>query len=228
VARYGFRPTKTRKNLLAQLYQVEEALRAQQDESEVGDVSIASTSSSFLHYSSMDLTSDADSVGDFSMDVIQQARDTSNPRGIDDAREKQQGSTRRIGVVDCDDDDDDDDGKIGHSDLDDDEEEDDDFSLSEVDRVVAEAEANAAKASLSSPSDIAPSLSNQLYQAITSDKSLYNRILLFEPVSFDEVSSTAKRAGVIGLRSKEVLRNWLDMQGICFYSAELTGQRQRY
>ena len=72
------------------------------------------------------------------------------------------------------------------------------------------------------------SLSSQLHAAITADKALYHRILLFEPVSFDEISSTAKRAGVTGLKSKETLRSWLDKQGICFYSAELTGQRQRY
>lgn len=74
------------------------------------------------------------------------------------------------------------------------------------------------------PADVA----KQLYEAVKADKDLYSRILLYEPVSFDEVNSTAKRAGVTGLRSKETLRNWLDVQCICFYSAELTGQRQRY
>lgn len=75
---------------------------------------------------------------------------------------------------------------------------------------------------------VPPAVAQQLHAAIVADEDLYARILLFEPVSFDEVSSTAKRAGVTGLRSKETLRNWLDVQCICFYSAELTGQRQRY
>lgn len=79
-----------------------------------------------------------------------------------------------------------------------------------------------------SPINVPQTLSQQLHKAITSDADLYKRILLFEPISFDEISSTAKRAGVKGLRSKEALRTWLDRQGICHYSGELTGQRVRY
>lgn len=79
-----------------------------------------------------------------------------------------------------------------------------------------------------SPINVPQTLSQQLHRAITSDADLYKRILLFEPISFDEISSTAKRAGVKGLRSKEALRTWLDRQGICHYSGELTGQRVRY
>ncbi|UZJ51227.1 hypothetical protein CBS101457_000547 [Exobasidium rhododendri] len=231
VARYGFRPTQTRKNLLAQLCQVEEALRIQEQQqqqqqqlegAEIGDVSIASTSSSFLHYSSMDLTSDADSTCEFPVNVIRQTKDTLIQRDDPEGEDQQQSQTRTPNEEER---------REERDDGDDDDEFDDDdegFSQNEVDRVIAEAERDAAKTTSSSPNDIAPSLSNQLYKAITSDVPLYHRILLFEPVSFDEVSSTAKRAGVVGLRSKEVLRNWLDMQGICFYSAELTGQRQRY
>lgn len=79
-----------------------------------------------------------------------------------------------------------------------------------------------------SPITVPQTLSQQLHRAITSDADLYHRILLFEPISFDEISSTAKRAGVKGLRSKEALRTWLDRQGICHYSGELTGQRARW
>ncbi|PWN37335.1 uncharacterized protein FA14DRAFT_159433 [Meira miltonrushii] len=71
-------------------------------------------------------------------------------------------------------------------------------------------------------------ISQQLHDALMSDENLYRRILLFEPVPFEEVSALAKKAGVQGLRSKEILRNWLDVQCICFYSGELTGQRHRY
>lgn len=71
-------------------------------------------------------------------------------------------------------------------------------------------------------------ISQQLHDAIMSDEDLYRRILLFEPIPLEEVSALAKKAGVQGLRSKEILRNWLDVQCICFYSGELTGQRYRY
>lgn len=178
----------------------------------------------------MDLTSDGESVGDFSMNVIRQARDGSKDstrREQQPQQQRQDQITRarvRDSIADRDGDDDDDDDHH-HDSVDYDEDEDDlNVSPSQIDSIDAVAE----EANSSSPNDIEVSLSNQLYKAITMDKALYHRILLFEPVSFDEVSSTAKRAGVTGLRSKEVLRNWLDMQGICFYSAELTGQRQRY
>lgn len=209
VRRYGFRPSKTRKLLIEQLSQVEEALNKQEQQQkqsqEVGDLSIASSSSSFLCHS-MDLTaSDDEPMSDFTFNVVRQARESKEG-------EEQQNSRRSS--LDVGDGDEDDDEVV-------------DLSQGESDENVAASQSNAATTT-SSPNDIAPSLSNQLYKAITSNKALYHRILLFEPVSFDEVSSTAKRAGVVGLKSKETLRNWLDMQGICFYSAELTGQRQRY
>lgn len=71
-------------------------------------------------------------------------------------------------------------------------------------------------------------VAQQLHDAVLADEDLYRRILLFEPIAFDEFSSLAKRENVQGLRNKETLRNWLDVQCICFYSAELTGQRTRY
>ncbi|MCO5596198.1 hypothetical protein L7F22_050258 [Adiantum nelumboides] len=90
--------------------------------------------------------------------------------------------------------------------------------------VIRTSTANQATALGSVPAEVA----QQLHDAIMSDEDLYRRILLFEPISFDEVNSLAKKAGIQGLRSKETLRNWLDVQCICFYSTELTGQRQRY
>lgn len=78
-----------------------------------------------------------------------------------------------------------------------------------------------------SPANVPASLSSSLVRAVQGDKQLYRRILLLEPVSFDEVHSTATRAGV-KVKSKDVLRDWLDKQGICFYVGELTGQRSRY
>ncbi|PWN44617.1 hypothetical protein IE81DRAFT_12590 [Ceraceosorus guamensis] len=77
------------------------------------------------------------------------------------------------------------------------------------------------------PVDVSASLSAQLVQAVRADAQLYRRILLLEPISFDEVASVALKAH-IRLKNKDVLRDWLDMQGICFYTGELTGTRSRY
>ncbi|CEH14341.1 Structure-specific endonuclease subunit Slx4 [Ceraceosorus bombacis] len=79
----------------------------------------------------------------------------------------------------------------------------------------------------SAPVDVSASLSAQLVQAVRADAQLYRRILLLEPISFDEVASVALKAH-IRLKNKDVLRDWLDMQGICFYTGELTGTRSRY
>lgn len=70
-------------------------------------------------------------------------------------------------------------------------------------------------------------VAKKIHDAILANEDLYDRILLFEPISFDEALSTVKQAGVT-IRSKEVLRNWLDVQCICFYTAELSGPRYRY
>lgn len=168
----------------------------------------------------MSLSSDEEGapMGDFTMDIIRQAAASNEERESSSAfhDERDEG----------DDDDDDDD----HADPD---STSSTSSRGHRDRCFPSASLEGAtspppETASASPLDIAPTLSSQLHQAITSDKVLYHRILLFEPISFDEISSTAKRAGVTGLKSKEMLRNWLDMQGICFYSADLTGQRQRY
>lgn len=168
----------------------------------MGDVSMIS--SSFLGCSSVELISDDEyPMGDLTRSIISQAN--KSPRQA--AREYQ--------------------SSIVSEECPEEKENENDDKDNEPGRVEEEISPLQTQATLS-PTDIAPSLSKQLYKAITSDKALYHRILLFEPVSFDEVSSTAKRAGVTGLKSKEVLRNWLDMQGICFYSAELTGPRHRH
>jgi hypothetical protein len=88
--------------------------------------------------------------------------------------------------------------------------------------------AGAAKANETPLGSVPAAVAKQLLEAVRSDADVYRRILHFEPISFDEISSLAKRANVQGLRNKEMLRNWLDVQCICFYTAELTGQRQRY
>jgi hypothetical protein len=198
--KYGFRPSLDRKILLKQLKEVQEALERQKEDEEDSVIGDTSmhSSSSFMCPSSLDHLEGEVSMSEFTMEVIKQAKE--HPA---DVQSIESDSDRG-----CDDDDSSEDS-------------DEDKSLMSL------AQARA-QSSTTSPTEIAPSLSTQLYKAITSDKALYHRILLFEPVSFDEVSSTAKRAGVTGLKNKEILRNWLDMQGICFYSAELSGPRHRH
>lgn len=62
--------------------------------------------------------------------------------------------------------------------------------------------------------------------AIFSDKQLYKRILLLEPISLDEMLGVAHRSNVLtsmsATRNRAKLRTWLDCQGICFYEAELS------
>ena len=78
--------------------------------------------------------------------------------------------------------------------------------------------------------DPSPALAQTMTTAIRSDPSVWERILRYEPISFDEVISIATQSGLAmdtGKR-KEELRTWLDRQCICFYSAELTGSRSRH
>lgn len=78
--------------------------------------------------------------------------------------------------------------------------------------------------------DPSPALAETMTRAIRSDADVWGRILRYEPISFDEITSIATAAGLsmaTGKR-KEELRTWLDRQCICFYSAELTGARSRH
>lgn len=195
---------------MEQLHQVQEAL--EKETQDVGNVSMMSSSSSFLRCSSVELISDnEDTMSDLTRNIIAQAAESASP---------DRNTRRHQSEILSDESPEEEEG--GEGDYDDNDVEQNEFGQVEEEMSLSQTKAT------SSPTDIAPSLSKQLYEAITSDKALYHRILLFEPISFDEVSSTAKRAGVTGLKSKEVLRNWLDMQGICFYSAELTGPRHRH
>lgn len=67
-------------------------------------------------------------------------------------------------------------------------------------------------------------LDGPLCAAIKADEKLYERILLLEPVSLDEMMGVAHRCGVlsgISTRDRAQLRTWLDSQCICFYEADL-------
>jgi hypothetical protein len=187
---------------LKQLKEVQEAHNRQKEEQQDDDASVMGDTSIVSSSSFVCPSSSMDeevSMSDLTMEMIRQARDEESVVPGESSRS---------------------DGEVSEDEEEEEEEEENDKE--------GDAEAARLQVSISSPTAITPSLSTQLHKAITSDKALYHRILLFEQVSFDEVSSTAKRAGVTGLKNKETLRNWLDMQGICFYSAELSGSRHRY
>lgn len=73
-------------------------------------------------------------------------------------------------------------------------------------------------------------LANTMTTAIRSNSALWDRILKYEPISFDELVSVATQNGLsmAAGKSKEELRTWLDRQCICFYSNDLTGPRSRH
>ncbi|KDN50354.1 hypothetical protein K437DRAFT_255058 [Tilletiaria anomala UBC 951] len=121
-------------------------------------------------------------------------------------------------------------------------EDDDDFisSPSSADEAEQAEESAAAIAALSAtPSSLfgcGTLKSLHLKQAVQDDAQLWRRILLMEPIPLDEFVSIANRPasrGGAGLGIKTVkhrleLRNWLEMQGICTFADELTGNRRTH
>lgn len=255
VSKYGFRPSKSRKVMVEQLQNVYKAIRDTQRGKDAGNGDTSSLLSSsppssllllppetptisrnvcrnqFTDRQQMNevvtIQSDSDNsgllsdgglnrvpndhqvaIGDLTMAMMRELEDQSNG----DTREGLSSSDKDL---------------INDSEQSDSESSDEDDEVlpnQSLRGVIRTSTANQATALGTVPAEVA----QQLHDAIMSDEDLYRRILLFEPISFDEVNSLAKKAGVQGLRSKEILRNWLDVQCICFYSAELTGQRQRY
>ena len=204
VSKYGFRPSKSRKVMIEQLKNVYQAIRdaKTRKEVEVGETSSlfsSSPPSSMLILPPETPTISRDAPG-MSEKVGSQPVERLAYSSEEDA-EVTEGS---------------------NSAQSEDESDDEPLANRSLRDVVRSSTANVAFGSV--PAEV----SQQLHDAIISDEDLYRRILLFEPISFDEVNSLAKKAGIQGLRSKETLRNWLDVQCICFYSTELTGQRQRY
>ena len=85
---------------------------------------------------------------------------------------------------------------------------------------------------------IGPSLSSLLISSIRSESQFYYRILLMEPIPFEEVWSLVLRdvlplvdpggkRGITGRLRLEV-REWLDLRGICFYEGEPAAPRARH
>ncbi|EST08333.2 Structure-specific endonuclease subunit Slx4 [Kalmanozyma brasiliensis GHG001] len=75
-----------------------------------------------------------------------------------------------------------------------------------------------------------PALATTMTTAIRSNPALWDRVLKYEPISFDEFVSVATQSGLsmAAGKSKEELRTWLDRQCICHYSNDLTGPRSRH
>lgn len=75
-----------------------------------------------------------------------------------------------------------------------------------------------------------PALAETMTRAIRGNSAVWERILRYEPISFDELVSIATQNGLemdTGKR-KEELKTWLDRQCICFFSNDLTGPRSRH
>lgn len=80
------------------------------------------------------------------------------------------------------------------------------------------------------PTEPTPALAETMTTAIRSTPIVWDRILRYEPISFDEFVSIATQNELqmdTGKR-KDELRTWLDRQCICFYSNDLTGPRSRH
>lgn len=101
------------------------------------------------------------------------------------------------------------------------------FLSSDAEQGLEDETEEASETEEAAPSAVPAALDASLRRAVMADAQLYRRILLYEPISFDEMSSVAQRAG-IKVRNRNELRSWLDAQSICFHSAELTGARSRH
>ncbi|PWN24657.1 hypothetical protein BDZ90DRAFT_234923 [Jaminaea rosea] len=85
---------------------------------------------------------------------------------------------------------------------------------------------------------LSPTLQTHLLTSIHSDSQLHRRILLMEPVPFEEVWSIAQRHGLVDLlhehekkrgwanKLKEEVKVWLDQRGVVWYQGELSGWRR--
>ncbi|ORY26864.1 hypothetical protein BCR39DRAFT_560295 [Naematelia encephala] len=70
-------------------------------------------------------------------------------------------------------------------------------------------------------------LDEQFYEMIRNDHELWIRILRYEPISMDELISKAIQTGIKGVKWKERLRRFLDLQGIIHFVDDPTGARRR-
>lgn len=82
---------------------------------------------------------------------------------------------------------------------------------------------------------IQSALAKAVHNAITADAQLYHRILLLEPIPFEEVWSTLLRcsdAEIFKTKARGVVqaqvKAWLDLQGIVWYEGDVTGTRARH
>lgn len=75
-----------------------------------------------------------------------------------------------------------------------------------------------------------PALAETMTLAIRTNPAVWERILRYEPISFDEFVSIASQNGLSmdSGKRKEELRTWLDRQCICFFSNDLTEPRSRH
>ncbi|GMK56448.1 hypothetical protein CspeluHIS016_0302880 [Cutaneotrichosporon spelunceum] len=73
-----------------------------------------------------------------------------------------------------------------------------------------------------------PSLDTLFYNLLTSDDSLYARILRYEPLPFDELVSRVLAAGVSTRGWRPRLKRFLDLKGVTYFTADPTAPRRRY
>lgn len=79
-----------------------------------------------------------------------------------------------------------------------------------------------------------PTLACTLQSVVQNDHQLYDRILLYEPVPFEEVWSSLLQtdSDVLKATARGTLQSqvkaWLDLQGIVWYEGEIGGNRSRW